>query len=139
MLTKVVASAVSVLLLIGFGYGWYEYRSLNSGIQRMHLPSLVGENTDPQPGHHTTGVEQNILVVGMDSRAGLSAAERRLLSVGSDNSLSTDTIMIIHVPADGSKATMISIPLCPFRGKRRSFASMESLRTTRAMTFRWII
>ena len=110
MLTKVVASAVSVLLLIGFGYGWYEYRSLNSGIQRMHLPSLAGENTKSQSGRHTKGVEQNILVVGMDSRAGLSAAERRLLSVGNDDSLSTDTIMIIHVPADGSKATMISIP-----------------------------
>jgi LCP family protein required for cell wall assembly len=114
ILTKALASAVSVLLLLGFGYGWYEYRSLNKGVQRLHLTNLAQESTPASTqepsAHHVDGVEQNILIVGMDSRSGLSAAERKLLSVGNDDSLSTDTIMVIHVPADGSRATMISIP-----------------------------
>lgn len=107
-----LAGLLSLTVLLGFGYGWYEYRSLNAGLHRVHLSNLAQATTPkPTPGsHHVDGVEQNILVVGMDSRAGLSRAEERLLSVGSDVSLSTDTIMIIHVPADGSKATLISIP-----------------------------
>jgi LCP family protein required for cell wall assembly len=109
-LGKLVAALMSVTLLLGFGYGWYEYRSLDNGLQRLHLSNLAGAGTPAKPGSKFKGTEQNILVVGLDSRDGLSAAERRLLSVGNDNSLSTDTIMIIHVPADGSKATMISIP-----------------------------
>ncbi len=113
MLTKVLASALSLLLLIGFGYGWYEYRSLNNGLQRFHLSNLAGgggPGAISGSGSHIQGKEQNILIVGIDSRDGLSAAERRLLSVGSVSSLSTDTIMVIHVPANGAKATMISIP-----------------------------
>ena len=106
-----IAPGLSAVLLIGFGYGWYEYRSLNNGLQRFHLSHLADENTGKKSGSgKVNGVEQNILIVGVDSRAGLSASERRLLSVGNDNSLSTDTIMVIHVPADGSKATLISIP-----------------------------
>jgi LCP family protein required for cell wall assembly len=107
---KLVAALMSVTLLLGFGYGWYEYRSLDNGLQRLHLTNLAGAGAPAKPGSKFKGTEQNILVVGLDSRDGLSAAERQLLSVGNDNSLSTDTIMIIHVPADGSKATMISIP-----------------------------
>lgn len=111
-----LASALSIALLLGFGYGWYEYRSLNSGLQRLHLSNLAGASqpaasgAQQQPQQHFQGTEQNILVVGVDSRDGLSPAERKLLSVGNDQSLSADTIMIIHVPADGSQATMISIP-----------------------------
>ena len=107
-----LAGLLSLTVLLGFGYGWYEYRSLNAGLHRVHLSNLAQATTPkPTPGsHHVDGVQQNILVVGMDSRAGLSAAEKQLLSVGNDDSLSTDTIMIIHVPADGSKATLISIP-----------------------------
>jgi LCP family protein required for cell wall assembly len=56
------------------------------------------------------GKDQNVLLVGLDSRDGLSPAEQHLLKVGSDQSLSTDTIMVLHVPADGRRATMISIP-----------------------------
>jgi LCP family protein required for cell wall assembly len=111
-LGRVVAAGVSFALLLGFGYGWYQYRSLNAGLQRLHLSNLgqaAGGSTSTT--HQVNGREQNILVVGIDSRTGLSAQEQRLLKVGSDTgSLATDTVMIIHVPADGSRATMISIP-----------------------------
>lgn len=110
IVTKVLAATLSLVLLVGFGYGWYEYRSLNNGLQRLHLSSLGSDNANSGSGSHAQGVEQNFLVVGIDSRSGLSAAERRMLSLGNADSLATDTIMIIHVPANGAKATMISIP-----------------------------
>jgi LCP family protein required for cell wall assembly len=107
---RVLAAATSFTLLLGFGYGWYSYRSLNSGLQKFHLSNLGKPANSAGPAQPRSGKEQNILIVGLDSRDGLSAQERRLLSVGNANSLSTDTIMVIHVPADGSRATMISIP-----------------------------
>ena len=57
------------------------------------------------------GQDENILIVGNDDRTGMSPAEINLLRTGGgDGSLSTDTMMIVHVPADGSKATLISLP-----------------------------
>jgi LCP family protein required for cell wall assembly len=41
----------------------------------------------------------------------MTLAEVRKLKVGRDGgSINTDTMMIVHVPADGSKATLISLP-----------------------------
>jgi LCP family protein required for cell wall assembly len=59
---------------------------------------------------HIKGTAQNILVVGVDSRAGLTAAQEKQWKVGADQTTSADTIMVIHVPSDGSRATLISIP-----------------------------
>jgi LCP family protein required for cell wall assembly len=105
-----LAAALSASLLVGFGYGWYEYRALDSGLHRLHLSNLGKQPTDAPQEQQPDGKEQNILLVGLDSRDGLSPAEQRKLGVGDDSTMSTDTIMIIHVPADGSRATMISIP-----------------------------
>lgn len=110
MLGKVLAAALSGALLLGFGYGWYEYRSLNSGLHRLHLHNLGQPPATAAGGPQHEGQAQNIVIAGVDSRADLSPAERRLLRVGGDASLGADTIMVIHVPADGSRATMISIP-----------------------------
>jgi LCP family protein required for cell wall assembly len=109
-LGKVLAAALSGALLLGFGYGWYEYRSLNGGLHRLHLHNLGQPPATAAGGPQLHGRAQNIVIAGVDSRADLSAAERRVLHVGGDTSLGADTIMVIHVPADGSRATMISIP-----------------------------
>ncbi|MBN9620139.1 MAG: LCP family protein, partial [Actinobacteria bacterium] len=107
-----IATVLSVLAFAGFGYGWYEYRSLNHGLQRFHLSNLAGGAAAPKvsKAKGVNGTAMNILVTGLDSRTGLSQGERDLLGVGNDDSLSTDTVMVIHVPADGSKATLISLP-----------------------------
>jgi LCP family protein required for cell wall assembly len=108
-----VGTLLSATLFVAFGYGWYNYRALNAGTRHLALHNLAGGTG--QPAGTTTsgkvhGKAQNILLVGIDSRAGLSAAERHMLHVGNDTSLSTDTIMILHVPADASKTKIISIP-----------------------------
>lgn len=53
------------------------------------------------------------LLVGSDSRQGLSAEQQKALATGGDTGNGrTDTILLVHVPAIGSSAptTMVSIP-----------------------------
>jgi LCP family protein required for cell wall assembly len=52
----------------------------------------------------------NVLLVGSDSREGLSEAERKRLAVGEAGGRRTDTIIVLHVSPRNGKAAMISIP-----------------------------
>ncbi|NYG07629.1 LCP family protein required for cell wall assembly [Phycicoccus badiiscoriae] len=52
----------------------------------------------------------NYLLVGSDSRAGLTAAQRRELRTGKAVGRRTDSIILVHVPQDGGKPALISIP-----------------------------
>ncbi|MEO7754403.1 MAG: LCP family protein [Terracoccus sp.] len=52
----------------------------------------------------------NYLLVGSDSRAGLTTAQRKALTTGSAEGQRTDTIMIVHVSESGGKPVMVSIP-----------------------------
>jgi LCP family protein required for cell wall assembly len=52
----------------------------------------------------------NVLLVGSDSREGLSEAERKRLAVGEAGGRRTDTIIVLHVSPRNRKAAMISIP-----------------------------
>ena len=103
---RVLATALSLTLLLGFGYGWYNYRNLNNGLRRLQI-------TVSQPAHHhdIDGTDQNILIVGNDDRSDMTKAEADALHTGKDGgSLATDTMMIVHVPANGAKVTLISLP-----------------------------
>ena len=62
----------------------------------------AGERPPEQPG-------QTFLLVGSDSREGLSGAERKRLGTGSTEGQRTDTIMILYVPPGGEPA-LISVP-----------------------------
>jgi len=55
-----------------------------------------------------TGKGTNYLIVGSDSRAGLTAAEEKSLHVGSDTGQRTDSMMILHTGSNGT--TMMSLP-----------------------------
>ncbi len=79
------------------------------------LPAATGRPADA-PG-------RNWLVVGSDSRAGLTAAEQHKLSTGSIAGQRTDTIMLVHLPASG-KPTLVSLPrdsyvAIPGRGRNK--------------------
>ncbi len=57
------------------------------------------------------GKAQNILLLGNDSRTGATPAELQALATTDDGgSANTDTMMVMHIPADGSKATVLSFP-----------------------------
>jgi LCP family protein required for cell wall assembly len=98
--------AVLVLVLAAGGYIAYNYFALTSHITRVDaIPSN-------KPKHDVDGTAQNILLVGDDSRpANASAAELAQLGTTQDGgSNNTDTMMILHVPADGKAASLISLP-----------------------------
>jgi LCP family protein required for cell wall assembly len=91
------AALTSALLLAGIGtYSWAETR-LN---QEVHLGALAGRA--PQ------GEGTNYLVVGSDSREGLSQQERKDLRTGFAEGRRTDSMILLHTGADGT--TMLSLP-----------------------------
>ncbi|HJY46392.1 MAG TPA: LCP family protein [Propionibacteriaceae bacterium] len=76
----------------------------------------AGQRPADQPG-------KTFLLVGSDSRAGLSKAEQRRLGTGSTGGQRTDTIMLVYVPITG-KPALISVPRdsyvdVPRHGKNR--------------------
>ncbi len=76
---------------------------------RLHREQALTDYPDrPAAGRGT-----NWLIVGSDSRQGLTAEQQRELATGGDvGSSRTDTILLVHVPAPGSSTppTVVSIP-----------------------------
>ncbi|MFN2518012.1 MAG: LCP family protein [Jatrophihabitantaceae bacterium] len=105
--TKGLAASLSVLLVVTFGVYWWKYHAFTAGLHRL---TLFGGSAS-KPSHDIDGKDHNLLIVGNDDRSTASDAELKELSTGRDGgSLNTDTMMIVHVPADGAKATLISLP-----------------------------
>jgi LCP family protein required for cell wall assembly len=115
IIVKIIAAVLSLFLVVYIGYLWNTVRGLNN-VGRLQISSLGGQSFNQKTGKTTTrndidGKDQNILIVGNDDRSALSLKQARELRVGKDGgSLNTDTMMIVHVPADGSEATLISLP-----------------------------
>jgi LCP family protein required for cell wall assembly len=103
---RVVIALLSVAALIASGIAWATYRQFSQGIQHgLALPKTSQGKKD------IDGKDQNILLLGNDSIAGATPAEVAALGTTADRSdAATDTMMILHVPADGKKATIISFP-----------------------------
>ena len=58
-----------------------------------------------------TSAGTNWLITGSDSRAGLSKKEENQLALGHDISGNrSDTILLLHVPANGTRPTLVSLP-----------------------------
>jgi LCP family protein required for cell wall assembly len=94
-------SASLALLLVGVTGGAYVVlKHFNANIQQDDIRGLLGDqpvNLHPQA--------ENIMVIGSDSRQGLSKAYGTGLVTDQ-----SDTLMIIHVPADRQWAEVMSIP-----------------------------
>jgi LCP family protein required for cell wall assembly len=91
----VVLGVVLVLLAYPLALGLVAWRNLG------RIDALPAD-TAATPG-------RTYLVVGSDSRRGLTAAQRRKLNTGNAEGQRTDTIMLLHVPAGGSTVLM-SVP-----------------------------
>lgn len=90
-----VLLALAVLWLVGVpAYAW-------SQVDRVD-DAPDGKRPGDQPG-------QTFLLVGSDSRAGLSKAEQKKLGTGDTAGQRTDTMMLLHVPP-GGKPALISLP-----------------------------
>jgi LCP family protein required for cell wall assembly len=52
----------------------------------------------------------NVLLAGVDLRSGLTPGQQRALHVGDVPSSNSDTLMLIHIAADRSSVTVVSLP-----------------------------
>jgi LCP family protein required for cell wall assembly len=103
---RAVIAALSLLVLVGSGVAWATYQGFTASIPHGApvLPLGRGEQ-DPD------GADQNILLIGNDTRAGATPAELAALHAGHDTTtVNADTMMLLHVPANGSQASIVSFP-----------------------------
>ncbi len=104
---RAVAVLTSAAVLAGSGWGWHLLGVAEAGVHRgAALPAAADVGG---AGH--AGQAMDLLLVGTDSRAGLSTAQEDANSTGgSDGELDTDTMILVHVPADGSGVSFVSLP-----------------------------
>jgi LCP family protein required for cell wall assembly len=109
---KVVLGVVSALVVASTGYYWSRLTSFADNVTTVNVIADSGEEDSGPP----IDGAMDILLVGMDSRTDaqgnpLSREQLAMLNAGkSDGVLNTDTIILIHIPVEGGKATGISIP-----------------------------
>lgn len=60
-------------------------------------------------GRPAAGAGTNWLIVGSDSREGLSAEDQERLATGDAKGQRTDTMMLLHIPDNDTKATLVSL------------------------------
>ncbi|MCO7218750.1 LCP family protein [Klenkia sp. PcliD-1-E] len=106
---RAMAGVLSVLLVAGSGWGWYLVRVAEASVNRTDAIPTTG-NTDINGDGHA-GQEMNMLLVGVDSRAGLTQQQVDEYATGDPDDLhNTDTMMLVHIPGDGSAASFVSFP-----------------------------
>ena len=102
---RAVAGLLSLVVLVASGWGWHLGRVAEASVNRTDaIPGSGNEQTV------STGAAMNLLLVGNDSRASLSEQQLNELHTGGDAGTNTDTMILVHVPADGSKASFVSFP-----------------------------
>jgi LCP family protein required for cell wall assembly len=94
-----VAGSLAVLLVAIGATGYLIMRHLNSNIAQANISGLLGRQ--PVDLHPRA---ENIALIGSDTRDGLAA------DAGGQSTDQSDTLMIIHVPADRKWAEVMSIP-----------------------------
>ena len=100
-----IGIVLAVAVIAAGGYVVFNYQRFIAGV--THVDAIDGSTTDD-----FDGTDQNILLVGDDHRPdGATAQELAQLGTTADGGgTATDTMMVMHVPADGSSATLISFP-----------------------------
>ncbi|MFI6052711.1 LCP family protein [Streptomyces violascens] len=108
-LVRTLALAGVVLVLCAAAGGWYLYRDLAGSIGTSHA---LGDNAPKSVGGDT-----NILLMGLDSRKDQNGDDLppevldKLHAGSSDiGGYNTNTLILLHVPGDGSKAKAFSVP-----------------------------
>ena len=106
---RILAGSLCLIVLAAAGTGWYMDRTLLQALTTSDALSGLGAKAE---------ADQNILLMGLDSRKDmngddLTAAVLDKLHAGSSSDIggyNTNTLILLHVPADGSRATALSIP-----------------------------
>lgn len=106
---RIAVTMVSVLVLMVTGYAWAAMQGLVNGLTTA---DVIGRD----PGELPEDGARDILLVGMDSRVDAQGNPlpkemlAKLNAGAADGVLNTDTLIMLHVPNDGSKAVAVSLP-----------------------------
>jgi LCP family protein required for cell wall assembly len=97
---------LSLTLLGASGWGWY--------LTQVAEQNLARQDVIPSEGNENTGGgdadAMNILIVGNDNRTNLTPEQLAELGVSLEPGINTDTMILLHVPSDGSRASFVSFP-----------------------------
>ncbi|MDH6676835.1 LCP family protein required for cell wall assembly [Rhodococcus sp. LBL1] len=124
---RVVTATAAAAVLLTTGLGWAAQHQLTTGLIRSGaLDVLTGGDRTSQHG------DSNILLIGLDSRKDMHGNDLppefvtdELHAGDSDvGGYNTNTLILLHVPGDGSRATAAAIPRddyveVPGYGKRK--------------------
>ncbi len=97
---KIIAGLVVLILLVSAGLYFY----LDSQLHRQNV--LIN-----YPNRPAASAGSNWLITGSDSRQGLTRAQERQYSTGRGiGGHRSDTIMLLHIPSNGTRAVLVSLP-----------------------------
>ncbi|MEP7023728.1 MAG: LCP family protein [Actinomycetota bacterium] len=96
----IACGVMSIVVLLVAGGTWALTSYINGHVRRVNAGTAGTSSSGPL----------NILLAGVDLRSGLTKQQQVRLHVGSTATSNSDTLMIIHVPADHSSVTVVSLP-----------------------------
>ncbi|MFF4403081.1 LCP family protein [Streptomyces sp. NPDC001404] len=110
---RFVVCAVSSAVLAVSGAGWFAHHSLTNGLKTSDALDAIRKRA---PKHLDNSV--NLLLVGLDSRKDMDGNDlpkefvQDELHAGSSEIgyYNTNTLILMHIPADGGRATAFSVP-----------------------------
>ena len=100
---------LAVVVLVASGALWGAYRKFTGQITHLGGAAIPG-SAQNGGGKDADGSDQNILLVGNDSRGGLTNGQLAEVGTQANAGFNTDSILLVHIPANGRKATVVSFP-----------------------------
>ncbi|MFF4283625.1 LCP family protein [Streptomyces kronopolitis] len=110
---RILAGLTSAAVLAASGVSWAAYHWVSSGV---HTSAALSKLKQHAPKHLDDSV--NLLLIGLDSRKDMKGNDlpkefvQDQLHAGSSQIgyYNTNTLILMHIPADGGKVTAFSIP-----------------------------
>ncbi|MFD7923570.1 LCP family protein [Streptomyces sp. NPDC059740] len=127
--SRVLIGALATVLAVTGAGGWWVYERLDGNLSTVDLAAQLGADRPPRGAAGGT----NLLLLGSDSRAGANH------EYGGDVSgARSDTAMVVHLPPDRRRATVVSIPRdtmvhrpqCTLPGGKRAGAARSAMFNT---------
>ncbi|WP_066905787.1 LCP family protein [Millisia brevis] len=108
---RVLTAVLSLLILVGVGVGWTVESDVASGFM---VSDALGAGTSDGSANG----DVNILLIGLDSRKAMDGSDLPAEVVSDElhagdsdvGGYNTNTLILLHVPGDGSRATAVAIP-----------------------------
>ena len=102
-----IITSLSLAVVVISAISWLGLGQISGAINRVDVFGTL----DKRPEKPSTAL--NYLLVGSDTREGLTKEQSRLLRVGTTKSAAgarSDTMLLVHISKERDKATIISIP-----------------------------